>query len=78
MACSAGPSADWELRNVLLRKEEAQPGSLYAYLKDLDADAASRIMPADKRRIIRAIEVCLKSEKKMSELQKDAYQTSAV
>lgn len=65
----SGPSADWDLRKDLLSREEDQPGSLYAYLKDLDADAAARIMPADIRRIIRAIEVCLRSESKLSEMQ---------
>lgn len=62
-------SADWKLRNELLSREETQPGSLYASLKGLDADAAARIMPADTRRIVRALEVCMKSEKKLSELQ---------
>ncbi|MFZ5998092.1 MAG: tRNA (adenosine(37)-N6)-dimethylallyltransferase MiaA [Nitrospirota bacterium] len=66
-----GPSADWELREELLQKEREEPGSLYTYLKELDADAASRIMPADTRRIIRALEVCLKSSRKISELHQE-------
>jgi tRNA dimethylallyltransferase len=63
-----GPSADWDLRNDLLESEKGSPGYLYEYLKSLDPLAASRIMPADTRRTIRALEVCLKSNKTMSEL----------
>ncbi len=61
-----GPSADWELRNELLVKEEEEPGSLFAYLKTLDPSAAGTIMPADTRRIIRALEVCVKSKSTIS------------
>ncbi|MBI3592381.1 MAG: tRNA (adenosine(37)-N6)-dimethylallyltransferase MiaA [Nitrospirae bacterium] len=63
-----GPSADWNLRNELLDKEKTEPGFLFNYLKTLDPEAADRIMPADTRRIIRALEVCLKSKKTLSEL----------
>ncbi|MEW6116399.1 MAG: tRNA (adenosine(37)-N6)-dimethylallyltransferase MiaA [Nitrospirota bacterium] len=66
-----GPSADWELRGELLRKESEEPGFLYSYLREFDADAASGIMPADTRRIIRALEVCLKSSRKISELHQE-------
>jgi tRNA dimethylallyltransferase len=65
----SGPSADWEMRDSLLEKEKAGPGSLYALLQSLDPSAAGRIMPADFRRIIRALEVCMKSDSTMSELQ---------
>lgn len=64
----SGPSADWDLRNELLGKEEADKGSLYEDLTALDPLAASRIMRADTRRVVRALEVCLKSEQKMSDL----------
>ncbi|WP_333653386.1 tRNA (adenosine(37)-N6)-dimethylallyltransferase MiaA [Dissulfurispira sp.] len=63
-----GPSADWDLRNELLQREEKFPGYLYEYLKSLDPVAASKIMPADTRRVVRALEVCLKSNKTMSEM----------
>ena len=63
-----GPPADWDLRNELLEREKESAGSLYDHLRSLDPMAASKIMPTDTRRIIRALEVCLKSNKIMSEL----------
>ncbi|MDI6743955.1 MAG: tRNA (adenosine(37)-N6)-dimethylallyltransferase MiaA [Thermodesulfovibrionales bacterium] len=68
----SGPSADWKLREELTSLEEGQAGALYSYLQELDPEAASKIMPADTRRIIRAIEVCLKTKQGMSELQQKA------
>ncbi|MDP2277124.1 MAG: tRNA (adenosine(37)-N6)-dimethylallyltransferase MiaA [Nitrospirota bacterium] len=65
----SGPSADWKLREELASLEEGQDGALYSYLQELDHEAASKIMPTDTRRIIRAIEVCLKTKQGMSELQ---------
>jgi len=65
----SGPSADWGTRNKLLLREAADPGSLCTYLKSMDPVAADKIMPADTRRIVRALEVCLKSGKKLSEMQ---------
>lgn len=64
----SGPSADWDMRNELLIKEKAKPGFLYEYLKELDPVAASEVMPADARRAVRAIEVCLKSNRTITEL----------
>ncbi len=63
-----GPSADWDLRNSLLKKEQEEKGFLYEYLKSIDAEAALKIMPADSRRLVRALEICLKSNKPLSEL----------
>jgi tRNA dimethylallyltransferase len=65
----SGPSADWKLREELTSLEEGQAGALYSYLQELDPEAALRIMPADTRRIIRALEVCLKTKKGISEFQ---------
>ena len=65
----SGPSADWKLREELASLEDRQDGALYSYLQELDQEAASKIMPTDTRRIIRAIEVCLKTKQGMSELQ---------
>lgn len=65
-----GPSADWSLRKKLLEMEDKGNGSLYKYLRELDSEAAERIMPHDTRRIIRAIEVCLKTKTGITELQK--------
>lgn len=67
-----GPSADWGLREELLSSEKENAGSLYDKLRVLDPEAASRIMPADIRRIIRAIEVCLKTDSGISEMQKNS------
>lgn len=64
----SGPSADWGLRSELLKKEETDPGYLFKCLKSLDPAAASKIMPADTRRAIRALEVCIKSSGKISEM----------
>ena len=67
----SGPSADWGTRNELLHKEAADPGSLYACLKSMDPVAAEKIMPGDTRRIVRALEVCLKTGRKLSELHEE-------
>jgi tRNA dimethylallyltransferase len=66
----SGPSADWSLRGQLLSLEDEEKGILYNFLKDLDPETTSRITPNDKRRIIRALEVCLKSDSSMSEMQR--------
>ena len=67
----SGPSADGSLREELLRREEGDKGSLFASLQKLDPDAAARVMPSDTRRIIRALEVRLKTNTGITELQKD-------
>jgi len=65
-----GPSADWQLREELLREEKNRgKGYLYEYLKKIDPHASHKINPNDIRRIIRAIEVSLKSRKTISEYQ---------
>jgi tRNA dimethylallyltransferase len=66
----SGPSADWDLRGELLSAEESEPGLLFTYLLKIDPDAASRIERNDTRRIVRAIEVCMKGRERMSHLQK--------
>lgn len=66
----SGPSADWPLRDKLLLMEKEEDGSLYVYLKELDPDAAAKITPTDTRRIVRALEVCIKSSKSFSAMQK--------
>jgi tRNA dimethylallyltransferase len=66
----SGPSADWDLRNVLLEREKQDPGVLYAQLSAIDPDAALGITPADTRRVVRALEVCLKSDTAISQLRK--------
>jgi tRNA dimethylallyltransferase len=65
----AGPSADWDLREELLSAEEAQKGYLYTYLLKTDPEAAGRIERNDTRRIVRALEVCLRGKDRISVLQ---------
>jgi len=67
----SGPSSDLELRDSLLAREEEHKGSLYARLCEIDPEAANRIERNDIRRIIRAIEVCMKSGASLSSLQKE-------
>ena len=66
----SGPSADWSLREELLSLEEEERGSLYQLLKDLDQEVSKRITPNDTRRIIRALEVYLNGESRISEMQR--------
>jgi tRNA dimethylallyltransferase len=70
----SGPSADWTLREELLSMEAADSGSLYAYLKKIDPEAAEKITPNDTRRIVRALEVSLKGHASISEMQQGLTQ----
>ncbi len=66
-----GPGADESLRNRLKEEEKRHgKGYLYNKLKTLDPEAAQKIKQNDVRRIVRAIEVSLKSHKRMSEYQR--------
>lgn len=65
----SGPSADWPLREQLLSLEDEAPGSLYLQLVKFDPDAAGRIEKNDTRRIVRALEVCMTSDERISSLQ---------
>ncbi|WP_420264759.1 tRNA (adenosine(37)-N6)-dimethylallyltransferase MiaA [Candidatus Magnetominusculus dajiuhuensis] len=63
------PSADWELRTNLMNAEAQTPGFLYNYLSGLDPKITEKLNPNDHRRVVRAIEVCLKCGTPMSRLQ---------
>jgi tRNA dimethylallyltransferase len=65
----AGPQRSEELRE-LLRERAARRGSTYLHriLRRLDRAAAEKIHANDVPKVIRAIEVCLASRKKMTEL----------
>lgn len=65
----AGPQRSEELRE-LLRERAARRGENYLHriLRRLDRAAADKIHANDAPKLIRAIEVCLASRKKMSEL----------
>jgi len=65
-----GPPADWQLRRQL--EEEARshaPGHLHGRLAGVDPAAAQRLHPNDTRRLIRALEVFLKTGRPISSLQ---------
>jgi len=66
-----GPPADPELR-ARLRREAAEFGAphLHRRLAEIDPAAAAKIHPNDLRRIERALEVCEKTDKRISDLQK--------
>lgn len=62
-----GPGADEVLRNKLREEEKSQgTGHLYNRLKTIDPEAAVKIEPNDLRRVIRALEVSLKTEQGIS------------
>jgi tRNA dimethylallyltransferase len=65
------PDADWDLRGELLAVEKEEPGSLYKRLTILDPDRAKELIKTDIRRIVRALEVCIRSGKPMSELHRE-------
>jgi len=67
-----GPPADLELRDRLLQREaEGEPGALYAELVKVDPEAAVKIHPNDLRRTLRALEVFLLRDKKLSDFQRE-------
>ena len=55
----------------LIAMEEEEEGSLYTYLIELDPSAAQKISRNDTRRTIRALEVYLKSNTSISEMQRE-------
>ena len=63
----AGPERSEELRERLRGR---QPAYLHRVLRRLDAAAAEKIHENDAPKIVRAIEVCLASRQKMTELWK--------
>jgi tRNA dimethylallyltransferase len=67
----AGPQRSEELRGRLREQaEEKGPGYLHRILGRLDAPAAAKIHANDAPKLLRAIEVCLASRTKMSEMWK--------
>ncbi|MGB2835722.1 MAG: tRNA (adenosine(37)-N6)-dimethylallyltransferase MiaA [Candidatus Sulfotelmatobacter sp.] len=66
---SPGPQRSEELRERLRRLAEARGSNyLHRILRRLDRAAAEKIHPNDTPKLIRAIEVCLASRQKMTEL----------
>jgi tRNA dimethylallyltransferase len=70
----SGPSADKNLRKDL-ETQALRFGKEYVYkqLQSLDPQSAKQIHPNNLQRVIRAIEVCIKTRGKMSELKKERY-----
>ncbi|BDC52435.1 tRNA dimethylallyltransferase [Bryobacterales bacterium F-183] len=62
-----GPPRDHELRDRLSQREASKPGILHRYLRRLDPAAAARIHSNDVQKTIRAVEVCLRSDRPMTE-----------
>lgn len=62
-----GPGRDDELRRRLVEREARRPGLLHRLLRRLDPEAAGRIHPADRHKLVRAVEVCLLTGRPISE-----------
>ena len=67
-----GVPADENIRKELKKLHEREPGILRKMLEDFDPEAAKKIHPNDLKRTIRALEVYMKTGKRISELQKEA------
>jgi tRNA dimethylallyltransferase len=63
-----GPQRSEKLRERLRQKEMKFPGHLHKILAKLDATAAGKIHANDISKLVRAIEVCLASRQKMTEM----------
>ncbi len=65
------PAVDRDLRAGLQKDWDRLGGAaLHARLADLDPASAARLHPADRQRIIRALEVCLQTGRPFSESQR--------
>jgi tRNA dimethylallyltransferase len=68
-----GPGADDSLRKTLKQEAETEGSDhLYEKLTAIDPESARKINKNDTRRLIRALEVSLRSEKGISELRKQS------
>ena len=66
-----GPQRSEQLRERLRQRlEQNGPGYLHRILRRLDSDAAAKIHANDLPKLIRAIEVCLASKQKMTDMWK--------
>lgn len=62
------PAANDALRRRLNAREERHPGSLHRILRRFDGAAAQRIHANDRKKLIRALELCLSARRPVSEL----------
>lgn len=63
-----GPARDRQLRERLAAREARRPGSLHRLLARFDSAAAQKIHPNDVPKVMRALEVCLLTQRPVSEL----------
>jgi tRNA dimethylallyltransferase len=63
-----GPGRDDDLRARLAAREKRRPGSLHRILRRLDQAAAGKIHPNDVPKVTRALEVCLLTRRRVTEL----------
>jgi len=74
-----GPAADWDLRGELLAEAERKGAeALHARLKEVDPESAEKLSPKDVRRLVRALEVHIKTRRPISQLQVQWKQRRAV
>ena len=64
----AGPARDQPLRDRLAAREARRPGSLHRLLSRFDSATAARIHANDVPKVTRALEVCLLTRSRVSEL----------
>ncbi|MDD5503767.1 MAG: tRNA (adenosine(37)-N6)-dimethylallyltransferase MiaA [Candidatus Omnitrophica bacterium] len=66
------PPADYALREELSKQEALNGrGFLHKKLSAIDHETADKLHPNDTRRVIRALEVCIKAHSPISELRKN-------
>ena len=65
------PAKDERLRSELEREWERDAGAVRKRLEALDPAVAARILPNDRQRLLRALEVCLTAGRPMSDLWKE-------
>ncbi len=63
-----GPSRDQPLRDRLAARETRRAGSLHRLLRRFDREAAAKIHPNDIPKVTRALEVCLLTQRPVSNL----------
>jgi tRNA dimethylallyltransferase len=65
------PARDETLRARLLAREQARPGTLHRLLARLDPPSAGRIHANDRNKLVRALELCLKARRPLSDLYRE-------
>jgi tRNA dimethylallyltransferase len=66
------PQRSEELRDRLrTSRDRHSAGHLHRVLRRLDPDAASKIAPADEQKLIRAVEVCLLTKRRLTDVYRD-------